>query len=60
MELIVALDLLQHVKHLREISDVLECNSNPIFTLVQLAAQRILLQLCPLDGKVAQAAVKCK
>lgn len=39
MELIVALDLSQHVKHLSEISDVLECNCNSIFTLVPLAVQ---------------------
>lgn len=39
MELIVALDLSQHVKHLSEISDVLEPNCNSIFTLVPLAAQ---------------------
>lgn len=46
MELIVALGLLQHVKHLSEISDVLECNCNTIFTPVQLAARRFLLRFC--------------
>lgn len=59
MELIVALDLLQHVKHLSEISDV-ACNCNTIFTWVQLAARRFLLRFCHWYGMVAQAAVKCK
>lgn len=60
MELIVALDSLQHVKHLSEISDVLKCNRNTIFTRVQLAARRFLLRFCHPCGRVAQAADKCK
>lgn len=57
MELIVVLDLSQHVKHLSEISDVLECNCNSIFTLVQLAAWRFLLRFCCLYGIVVRCAV---
>lgn len=40
MELIVALNLSQHVKHLSEISDVLERGRESIFTPEQLAAWR--------------------
>lgn len=60
MELIVALDLSQHVKNLSEISDVLECNCNTIFTPAQLAARRFLLRSCHSYGTVAPAHVKCK
>lgn len=43
MKLIVSLNLLQHVKHLSEISAVFELNHTSIFTTEQLAAQRWLL-----------------
>lgn len=55
MELIVALHLSQHVKHLSEISDVLECNCKTIFTPAQLAARRFLLPSRHSYGAVAQA-----
>lgn len=53
MELIVALDMSQHVKHLSEISDVLEGNCNSIFTLVPLAARRFLPYFCCPHGTAA-------
>lgn len=43
MQLIVAPNLLQHVKHLSEISAVFELNHKSIFTPALLAAQKFLL-----------------